>query len=152
MDENAMVSFAARNVWDVVWANFAKLAREMNEVLACHLRDGEIAANRLDGDPLWERAELVVGRTRLLLECLRRCTPATTAETAAAAVFGTRDALARIFIYRALDSNVRRPKSMLVASPARGLWITTDPELGPAPLEDLGTLERFFWSLIVDQP
>jgi hypothetical protein len=40
---------------------------------------------------------------------------------------------------------------MLAADPATGTWICTEPELGPASLRDLGTLEAFFWSLIADR-
>jgi hypothetical protein len=40
---------------------------------------------------------------------------------------------------------------MLVADPATSTWISTEPELGPASLRDLGTLEAFFWSLIADR-
>jgi hypothetical protein len=149
-DEDAIHSLAACNVWDVVWTSIERFVRETREVLARHLREGEIAARRLDGDAAWEHAELVVGRTRLRLECLRRCSPATASEPLAAAVFGARDALARIFVYRVADHDVRRAQSMLVASPARGLWITTDPELGPASLQDREALEPFFWSLVVD--
>lgn len=144
-------ALAARGVWDSVWSEIEQLVAATRDALASHLRDTALAARRLDGHGDREVGELVIGHTRLRVECPLDCTPPSPEETAFGDVFGTTTPLARIFVLRELKSGAAALESVLVADPAKGLWITTEPELGPASLRDLGSLETFFWSLIVDR-
>ena len=146
-----LAALAARGVWDCVWPEIEQLVAATRDVLASHLRDAVLAVRRLDGDGDREIGELVIGRARLRVECPLRCAPPGPEETALGELFGASTPLARIFVLRDGGSGPAVLESMLVADPARGLWITTEPELGPASLRDLGTLETFFWSLITDQ-
>lgn len=142
---------SARGVWEAVWPALEDLVGEARSALASHLRDAILFARRLAGSEGCEAGELVIGRTLLRVECPLRCRPPATEERALRDLFGADTPLARILVLR--DRGVDPPllESMLVADPARGVWISTEPELGPALLRDIGTLETFFWSLIADR-
>jgi hypothetical protein len=144
-------AIAALGVWELVWAGIELLIVETRELLGSHLRDGALSIRRLPSDGQREAGELTIGRTRLRLECPLRCAPAGEDEQSLQEAFGTARPLARIFVLRRAPSAPPRLESMLVADPATGTWISTEPELGPASLRDLGTLEAFFWSLIADR-
>ena len=151
--EQHLAALAARGVWDSVWSEIEQLVAATREAFASHLRDTVLAVRRLDGDGDREIGELVIGHTHLRVECPLDCTPPGPEETALGDLFGATTPLARIFVlaWRDGGSGPAVLESMLVADPARGLWISTDPELGPASLRDLGSLETFFWSLITDR-
>jgi hypothetical protein len=144
-------TLAARAVWNSIWPGIEELVLAVRGALASHLRDTVLAVRRLDGDGDREVAELVIGRSRLRIECPLDCAPPSPDETVLGDVFGATTPLARIFVLREEENGRAALESMLVADPARGLWIATEPELGPASLRDLGSLETFFWSLIKDR-
>jgi hypothetical protein len=124
---------------------------EARNALASHFRDAILLARPLPPSETCEAGELVIGRTLLRLECPLRCRPPGTAETALRELFGADTPLARILVLRKRGAAPPLLESMLIADPARGVWISTEPELGPAQLGDLGTLETFFWTLIADR-
>jgi hypothetical protein len=149
--ERHLAALAARGVWDVVWPEFEQLIVATRSALASHFRDTVLAARRLDGDGEREIGELVIGRSHLRVECPLRYSPPTREEPELREVFGATTPLIRIFVMRDEESGFAVLESALVADPARGIWITTEPALGPASLGDLGSLETFFWSLISDR-
>jgi hypothetical protein len=149
--EGERICTAATTVWQSVWVGLEELVRSAREALGNHLRDATLETKRLGHDGDWRAGELRIGRTCLRLECSPRCAPASREEGSLLEAFGPDAALARIFVYRELEGGGRRLESMLVASPASGVWISTDPELGPAPITDRDSLDRFFWSLLVDR-
>jgi hypothetical protein len=149
--EPGFAALAARGVWESVWSEIEQLVAATRAALASHLRDGVLTARRLNGESSREVAELVIGRTRLRIECPLECAPPSEQEGALGDVFGRTTPLARIFVLRDGVKGPAALESMLVADPARGLWISTQPELGPVPLRDLGALETFFWSLVMDR-
>lgn len=142
---------AAMTVWQSVWVGLEELVRDTRDMLGNHLRDAILETNHLSDDGGRQAGELRIGRTRMRLECSPRCVPASREERLLLDTFGPEAALVRIFVYRELDGGGRRLESMLVASLAAGVWISTEPELGPAPITDRESLERFFWSLLVDR-
>jgi hypothetical protein len=142
---------AATTVWQSVWVGLEELVRDTRDMLGNHLRDAILETSHLSDDGGRQAGELRIGRTRLRLECSPRCVPASREERLLLETFGPEAALVRIFVYRELDGGGRRLESMLVASLAAGMWISTEPELGPAPITDRESLERFFWSLLVDR-
>jgi hypothetical protein len=147
-----LTALAALGVWEVVWAGIELLVAEMRERLGSQLRDGMLSVRRLPSNGEREAGELTIGRTRLRLECPLRCAPAGGSELPLHEAFGAATPLARILVLRApAPGEPPRLESMLVADPATATWISTEPELGPASLRDLGTLEIFFWSLIADR-
>jgi hypothetical protein len=153
-DENAdqhLAALAARGVWDAVWPEFEQLIVATRYALASHFRDTVLAARRLEGDGEREIGELLIGRSHLRVECPLRFSPPTREETELGELFGASTPLVRIFVRRAGETGSAVVESTLVADPARGVWISTEPALGPASLRDLGSLETFFWSLISDR-
>jgi hypothetical protein len=148
---NAEQHLAARGVWDAVWPTFEQLIVATRDALASHFRYTILAARRLEGDGDREIGELMIGRSHLRVECPLRCTPPTPEETELGELFGATTPLARILVLRDGDTGPPVLESMLVADPARSVWITTEPALGPASLRDLASLETFFWSLIADR-
>jgi len=149
--ERHLAALVARRVWDAVWPEFEQLIVATRSALASHFRDTVLAARRLEGDGDREIGELVIGRSHLRVECPLRCTPPTPEETELSEFFGATTPLIRIFVLRGEETGFGVLESTLVADPARGIWITTEPALGPASLGDLGSLETFFWSLISDR-
>jgi hypothetical protein len=149
--ERQLAALAARGVWDVVWPEFEQLIVATRSALASHLRDTVLAARRLEGDGEREIGELVIGRSHLRVECPLRYSPPTPEEPELRELFGATTPLIRIFVMRGEETGFAVRESALVADPARGIWITTDPALGPASLGDLDSLETFFWSLISDR-
>jgi hypothetical protein len=149
--EQHLAALAARGVWDAVWPKFEQLIVATRDTLASHFRDTVLAARRLEGDGDREIGELMIGRWHLRVECPLRCTPPTSEETELGELFGATTPLARILVLRDGGTGSAVLESMLVADPARAVWITTEPALGPASLRDLGSLETFFWSLISDR-
>src|SRR6266542_854688 len=149
--ERHLAALVARRVWDTVWPEFEQLIVATRSALASHFRDTVLAARRLEGDGDREIGELVIGRSHLRVDCPLRCTPPTPEETELREFFGATTPLIRIFVLRGEETGFGVLESTLVADPARGIWITTEPALGPASLGDLGSLETFFWSLISDR-
>ena len=144
-------SLAALGVWQLVWSELERLVAETREMLGSHLRHAEIAARRLAGDGEREVGELVIGRTRLQIECPLACWPARREEPLFRDAFGADAPLVRIFVHRLRSAGPPRLAFLFAADPSTGVWVSTDPDLGPALLNDLGSLERFFWSVIADQ-
>jgi hypothetical protein len=142
---------AALRVWESVWAGIERLVIEARETLGSHLRDGALDARRLPGDGEREIGELVIGRTRLRLECTLDCGPAEPHEPLLHDVFGPTAPLARVQVLRETPSGAAVLDSMLAADPASGLWVSTNVDLPPAHLEDLPSFEIFFWSLVTDR-
>ncbi len=149
--ERRLAALAARGVWDVVWPEFVQLIVATRSALASHFRDTVLAARRLEGDADREIGELVIGRSHLRVECPLRYSPPTPEEPELRELFGETTPLIRIFVLRGEETGLAVLESALVADPARGIWITTEPALGPASLGDLASLEPFFWSLISDR-
>ena len=149
-ENEAFGTIAALGVWELVWAGLELLVVETRDVLGSHLRERPITLRRLPSDGRREAAELTIARTRLRLECPLRCAPPAAEERFFAETLGVTP-LARIFVLRAGGRRPPRLDSVLAADPASGSWACVDPELGPAPLRDLRTLEIFFWSLIADR-
>ncbi|MGH7898798.1 MAG: hypothetical protein ACREQQ_12650 [Candidatus Binatia bacterium] len=146
----AATAVAALGVWTRVWTEIERLVAETRELLAGHLRYGELAARRLPGDRGHEAGELVIGRSSLRIDCPLDCWPARREEPLLADVFGADVPLARIFVHRLLAGERPRLESVLAADPVRGLWISTDSDLGLAPLADFARLEKFFWAFLAD--
>jgi len=149
--EPDQICCAAATVWQSVWIGLEELVRGVREALGNHLRGATLETKRLGHDGGWRAGELRIGRTCLRLECSPRCTPASCEEASLVEAFGPDALLARIFVYRELAGGGLRLESMLVASLASGVWISTEPELGPAPITDRDSLDRFFWTLLVDR-
>jgi len=140
---------AALRVWELVWAGIERLVTEARETLGSHLREGTLDARRLGGDGHREIGELVIGRTRLRLECTLDCRMATPQEPFLDDVFGPTAPLVRVLVLRETEGGAVLD-SMLAADPASGIWVSTNVDLPPAQLEDLPSFEIFFWSLITD--
>jgi hypothetical protein len=149
--ERHVAALAARGVWDVVWPEFEQLIAATRSALASHFRDTVLAARRLKGDGDREIGELVIGRSHLRVECPLRYWPPTPEEPELRDLFGDTTPLVRILVRRSGKADFAVLESALVADPARGVWVTTAPALGPASLGDRGSLETFFWSLISDR-
>jgi hypothetical protein len=148
--ERHHAALVARGVWEAIWPEFEQLIVATRSALASHFRDTVLAARRLEGDGEREIGELLIGRSHLRVECPLRCTPPTPEETELGELFGASTPLIRIFVLRSEETGSVL-ESTLVADPARGVWISTEPALGPASLRDLDSLETFFWSLISDR-
>jgi hypothetical protein len=145
------VSGPAQNAWRSVWLGLEEAVSEAREILGGHLREAVFSTHELsDGDGR-QAGEVRIGRSRLRLECAAHCSPAAPDEPLLREAFGPDAPLARIFVYRESGHGRLRLESMLVVSTDSGVWISTDPELGPASITDRGSLERFYWSLLVDR-
>jgi hypothetical protein len=142
---------AALRVWQSVWAGIERLVSEAREALGSHLREGALDARRLTGDPEREIGELIIGRTRLRVECMLECAPTSPAEAVLYDVFGSDKPLVRIRVLREAANGSSVLESLLAVEPASGLWIATELDLGPAHLDDLASFEAFFWTLITDR-
>jgi hypothetical protein len=93
----------------------------------------------------------VIGRSSLQIECPLDCWPARREESLLRDVFGPDVPLARIFVHRLQKGAPPRLEFVLAADPARGLWMSTESDLGLAPLSDVGCLEKFFWGILADR-
>ncbi len=138
-------------VWNHVWAEISRLVNEMREALGSHLRDSGLSLHRLSGNPRGGSGEIVIGRTKLLLECPFLSFPPGPDERGLAEVFGSATSLVRVFIYRRDLGGVPHLESLLAADLASGIWVSTDPELGPVPFADRIAFEKFFWGFAIDR-
>ena len=144
---------AASDVWRTFWRALDAFVGDFRGFLGSHLRDPSIELRAIDVDRGSQRGVLSIGSTELHLDCPRRCLPPSKAEVAIARAFGVVRPLARIFVLRRLRYAAQgwQVESTLIADPASRIWIATAPELGPASLDDLESLERFFWYLVIDR-
>ena len=145
---------AAGDVWRTVWSALDDFVVDLRTLLGSHLRSGAIELRAIEEDRGSQRGVLSIGTTQLHFDCPRRCVPPSKAEIAVARAFGVVRPLARIFVLRKVDDGTRgwHVESTLIADPASRVWIATEPELGPASLGDVASLERFFWYLLIDRP
>lgn len=143
----------ASDVWSAVWSALEDFVADFRSFLGSHLRDAPLELRTIEEDRGSQRGVLRIGATELHLDCPRRCLPPSKAEIPIARAFGVVRPLARIFVLRRLRyaNHGWRVESTLVADPASRMWIATEPELGPAPLGDRDSLERFFWYLLLDR-
>jgi hypothetical protein len=145
------VAAAAIVVWDRVWGVIDRFTSDVRAVLGSHLREGSIGAIRLRCDGSGRAGALIIGRTRLRLECSLRVHQATAGEALLHEVFGADARIVRIFVFRELPPAPPRLESILAAEPASGRWVATEPEMGPASLGDDEALRCFLWSLLADR-
>jgi hypothetical protein len=141
----------ATEIWWTVWRALESFVAEARRLLGAHLRHDGVSLRALDDGAGSLRGRLSIGSTRLVLECPRRCAPASPLEAPAASALGIARPLARVAVRRDVAPSIGPIESMLFADPRSRLWISTDPELGPAPLADAAALDAFFWSLLVDR-
>ena len=142
---------AAIVVWERVWSVIDRFTSDVRAVLGSHLREGSIGAVRLRCDDHRRAGALIIGRTRLRLECPLRVHQAGTREGLLYEVFGAHARIVRIFVFRDLEPSPPRLESMLAAEPTSGRWVATEPEMGPASLGDEEALSCFLWSLLADR-
>jgi hypothetical protein len=147
-DTPSAIEADPRRAWQHFWGEICRLVDDTRESLGSHLGDTGLDARSLSPDDRGAAGELVVGRTRFLLQCPYVCPPAGPHERSLAEALGADKPLARIFVYRSHGDDVLRLGSLLAADPACGLWVSTEPALGPAHLGDTLTFEKFFWSLL----
>jgi hypothetical protein len=143
----------ADDVWRDVWSCLEIFVADFRELCGSHLRDAPLDLRLLSDSASSHRGLLSVGATELVLDCPRRSHPPSRAEVAIARAFGVVRPLVRIFVLRKLayTSYGWQVESTLIADPVSRTWIATEPELGPASLTDLASLEPFFWYLVVDR-
>ena len=152
-EETSGFGDAAGDVWRTVWSALDDFVTDLRGLLGSHLRSGAIELRATPEERGSQRGVLSIGSTHLHLDCPRRCVPPSKAEVAIARAFGAVRPLARVFVLRkiAADAGGWHVESTLIADPASRVWIATEPELGPAPLGDVASLERFFWYLVLDK-
>ena len=151
IQENESSRLAALRVWECVWAGIERLVHEAREALGSHLREGALDARRRACGHERAIGELIVGRTVLRLECALDCAPASPRESLLHDVFGGRKPLVRVHVFRDGANGVSVLEAVLGADPATGIWVATEPDLGPARLDDLASFEEFFWTLVTDR-
>jgi len=150
-EHGAAVAATAIVVWDRVWGVIDRFTSDVRAVLGSHLRESSIAAVRLRCDGRRRAGALIIGRTRLRLECPLHLRQVNAREALLQEVFGADARIVRIFVFRDLEPAPPRFESMLAAEPASGRWVATEPETGPASLADDEALSCFLWSLLADR-
>lgn len=132
---------ASTHAWDSFRHELRRLVAEARDCLRTHLRDGELDLRERGGNG--RSAELVLGRSRFLLDCVGVTTPV--AELVDA--FGATPVVA-VLVRRATEA---RASSWLACDPATGVWRSSHHDVLPAHPSDPAAFERFVWSVFVGE-
>ena len=137
-------------VWLRLWSEILRVVEETRIALGHHLRDGALEARSLEPSRLARSGEIVMGRSRLRLDCSLEASPAVAGESRFAAAFGADAPLVRIVIHRLREGAPPIVECVIAVDPLTEFWCSSDPELAPARLDDAFALERVVWGLLVD--